>query len=266
MRAMDIRSHNRQAWDRKVAAGSRWARPVSPEDVARARQGDWHIILTPNIPVPEDWLAPFPGGDVLCLAGAGGQQAPILAAAGYQVTVLDNSPAMLDLDEQVARREGIENLRTLHGDMADLGELADGSFDLVVNPASTCFVPDLAPVWAEAFRVLRPGGSLLTGFMNPAFYIFDPDLAREEGRLEVAFKVPYADVTDLEPERRQALLDEGEPLEFSHTLEAQLGGLLAAGFVLTGFYEDAFPPDQEEPLSRYLPTILACRATRPARS
>ncbi len=261
---MDIFCTNRDAWDRKVAAGTRWALPVSSEVIAQARQGHWHIILTPNKPVPAAWLKAVPGGDVLCLAGAGGQQGPVLAAAGARVTVLDASPAMLALDDQVATRDGLDNLRTLPGDMADLSALPDRSFDLIVNPVSTCFVPDLAPVWAEAFRVLRPGGSLLTGFMNPAYYIFDPDVADDEGRLEVAFRVPYSDAVDLEPSRRQALLDGGEALEFSHTLEAQLGGLLAAGFFITGFYEDGFPDDMDDLVTRHLPSIMACRATRPA--
>jgi SAM-dependent methyltransferase len=261
---MDIRAHNRKAWDRMVADGSRWASPVSGEDIQRARQGDWHIVLTPNKPVPADWLQPIAGREVLCLAASGGQQAPILAAAGAQVTVLDNSPAMLELDRRVAERDGLKNLRTLQGDMADLGRIAERSFDLVVNPVSTCFVPDLAPVWSESFRVLRPGGALLTGFMNPAFYIFDADLMEGEGRLEVANKVPYADARDLPEPKRQAMIDAGEALEFSHTLESQLGGLLAAGFLITGFYEDVFPAEMNDPLSQYLPTQMACRAWKPA--
>ena len=57
--------------------------------------------------------------------------------------------------------------------MRDLGEFADASFDLVFHPVSNLFCPELAPVWRECFRVLRPGGALLAGFVNPDVFIFD---------------------------------------------------------------------------------------------
>ena len=260
---MDVRNWNREAWNRKVAEGVRWTVPVSGEVIAAARRGEWQIILTPNKPVPESWLGCVAGRRVLCLAGAGGQQAPVLAAAGAEVTVLDNSPAMLEQDRLVARREGLQ-LETVLGDMADLSCFEAASFDLIVHPVSNCFVPDVRPVWRECYRVLRSQGRLLAGFMNPAAYIFDFQLAEDTGRLKVAHSLPYADATDLSPEARQRLLDAGEALEYSHTLTDQLAGQLEAGFVLTGFYEDGFPEEVDDPLTRHMPTILATCALKPA--
>ncbi len=46
-------------------------------------------------------------------------------------------------------------------------------FDVVFNPVSNVFRPELAPVWRESFRVLRPDGTLLAGFVNPDVFIFD---------------------------------------------------------------------------------------------
>ncbi len=66
--------------------------------------------------------------------------------------------------------------------MRDLSAFADESFDLVFHPVSNLFVPEVRPVWNEAFRVLRRGGSLLAGFLNPAVYIFDLELAAIAGR------------------------------------------------------------------------------------
>ena len=59
-----------------------WTRPVSPEETGRGRLGDWSVYLTPNKPVPRDWFGEVEGRDILCLASGGGQQGPILAAAG----------------------------------------------------------------------------------------------------------------------------------------------------------------------------------------
>lgn len=56
------------------------------------------------------------GFQVLCLAGAGGQQAPYLAAAGADVTVFDLSENMLKKDEFVAKRDGLK-LTIIQGNM-----------------------------------------------------------------------------------------------------------------------------------------------------
>jgi SAM-dependent methyltransferase len=259
---MDIRAHNRQAWDREVELKNPWTVPVSPEEVAAARQGRWTIVLTPTRPVPREWFpADLAGCDVLCLASGGGQQGPLLAAAGARVTVLDNSPRQLAQDRLVAEREGLE-IATVEGDMANLAMFPDGSFDLIVHPVSNCFVPDIRPVWREAFRVLRSGGAILTGLVNPTNYIFDLDLA-ERGTLQVRHPLPYADTTSLPPEELQRRLETGEPLEFSHTLEEQIGGQLEAGLLLAGFYEDRYPAAERDRLSYYMPTFFATRAVRP---
>ncbi|HMN59917.1 MAG TPA: class I SAM-dependent methyltransferase, partial [Anaerolinea sp.] len=169
---MDIRNHNRQAWNKQVERGNEWTIPASREAVAAARRGDVEIYLTPQRRVPAEWLGTLPGRDVLCLASGGGQQGPILAAAGARVSVLDNSPRQLDQDRAVAAREGLQIL-IVEGDMADLHMFADGSFDLIVHPVSNVFAEDVLAVWREAWRVLRPGGGLIAGFNNPAIYLFD---------------------------------------------------------------------------------------------
>jgi len=258
---MDIRDYNRQAWDRKVAERSPWTVPVDRVTVDEARSGNWQVILTPTVPVPRDWFRDLTDCDLLCLASGGGQQGPILAAAGARVTVFDNSPAQLAQDRLVDERECLD-LRLVEGDMADLGVFADESFDLVFHPVSNCFVPDLEPVWREAYRVLRPGGALLSGMMNPIYYCFDFERA-EKGELDVRHKLPYADLTSLDPATLDRYLQEGLPMEFSHTLTDQIGGQLEAGFLLAGFYEDDFGPDIDDTLSKFMPTLMATRALKP---
>jgi len=258
---MDVRAYNRGAWDRQVEGGNRWTVPVGAEEVAAARRGEWGILLTPTKPVPAGWFPPLAGTEVLCLASGGGQQGPILAAAGARVTVFDNSPAQLAQDRAVAEREGLD-LRTVEGDMRDLSALEDGAFDLIFHPVSNVFVPEVRPVWREAFRVARSGGVLLAGFANPANFIFDFDKADNEGVLEVKYRLPYSDVESLEAAELEKVMESGWPLEFSHSLEEQIGGQLEAGFVLTGFFEDGFAPG-EDVISDHMPTFMATRALKP---
>ncbi len=257
---MDIRSYNRDAWNREVEGGqSRWTQPVDSETIAKARRNEFSILLTENIPVPLRWFPPLQGADVLCLASGGGQQGPILAAAGARVTVFDNSPAQLKQDQFVAERESL-SLRTVEGDAANLSMFGDESFDLVFNPCSTVFMPDVRAVWKECGRVLRPGGILMTGSMNPVHYIFDL-YKSDEGILEVAHSIPYSDLTSIPKEDLEEHMEKGLPVEFGHSLTDLIGGQCAAGLVITDMYEDYM---LDSPLHNYHPSYLATRAMKMA--
>jgi SAM-dependent methyltransferase len=140
--------------------------------------------------------------------------------------------------------------------MRDLSIFADESFDLVFHPVSNLFIHEIRPVWMEAFRVLRHGGCLLSGFMNPLFYIFDYE-EMEKGNLLVKYKIPYSDIEayGLDEIRRQ-----NRPVEFGHSLTDQLAGQLDAGFVFVSMYEDHHSGVK---LSEFTETYLATRAVKP---
>jgi len=256
---MDVRGYNREAWDRHVESGNEWTLPVGPDVIEAARRGEWEVLLTETKPVSEARFPELAGAEVLCLSSGGGQQAPIFAAAGANVTVLDNSPGQLAQDRLVAERESLD-LTTIQGDMRDLSAFAEGSFDLVFHPVSNLFVPEGRPIWNEAFRVLRSGGTLLAGFLNPAVYVFDLDLADATGEVRVRYTLRYADATSKSAEDVGRQIERGEPLEFSHTLEEQIGGQLEAGFAISGFYEDRH---RDDPIAAHMPTYVATRAIKP---
>ncbi|GLF98422.1 class I SAM-dependent methyltransferase [Streptomyces yaizuensis] len=257
---VDPVAHNRAAWDKYVEEGDEWTRPVSAEEVERARGGDWSIVLIGHEPVDRSWLpTDLTGKDVLCLAAGGGQQGPILAAAGARVTVFDNSPRQLDQDRMVAARDGLE-LRTVLGDMCDLSAFGDAAFDVVFHPVSNLFVPEVAPVWRECFRILRPGGTLLVGFLNPDVYLFDHEALDERGEMTVVHQLPYSDVTQYSAGERAAKFGADAALEYSHTLTDQIGGQLAAGFVLTGFAE---APHHSNASAPYMSNYFATLAVKP---
>lgn len=250
----DIRAFNRDAWDRQVQGGNPWTVPVGPESIARARADDWSVLLTENVPVPREWFPPMRGLRILGLACGGGQQGPIFAAAGAQVTIFDNSPAQLARDHEVAAREGLD-IRTVEGDMRDLSAFADESFDLVFHPVSNLFIHEIRPVWREAARVLRQGGTLLAGFMQPIVYIFDFE-ELDKGNFLVRHTIPYSDI---EVYGEEGLLAQNRPAEFGHSLSDQLAGQTEAGLAIVGVYEDHHA---DLVLSRYIPTYLATRAVK----
>lgn len=233
---MNIYKHNSLAWDAEAKRGNPWTKPVSSKEVELARKGKFRILLTPTKPVPGEWLLPVKNKKVLCLASGGGQQGPVLAAAGAKVTVLDASNQQLEADISVAKRERLK-ITTVLGDMADLRCFPKDNFDIILNPVSNCFIPYVKPVWRECFRVLKKGGRLLSGFNNPICYSFDRGL-EAKGVLQIKYSLPYSDAASLTAKEKKRFVKNNEPFEFGHTLQDQIGEQLAAGFSLRGLYED----------------------------
>ncbi len=179
----------------------------------------------------------------------------MLAAAGGKVTSFDGSDEQLAKDEQVALREGLE-IELVRGDMADLSLIKDGRFELIFHPVSNVFVERVRPVWRECSRVLATSGRLLSGFMNPDFFLFDHDAIEAGEPLLARNTLPYSDLVDLTEERCQAKVGRLEALEFSHSLDDQIGAQIEAGFVIAGFYEDRWT-DEATRLNPHMPTSMA---------
>ncbi len=210
--------------NRLAEADVNWAKPATAEQLKQARDG------MPGIPfgkavIPAEWLGDLHGKKVLCLAGAGGLQAPILACAGAEVTVLDLSERMLDRDREMAVQEQLD-IRIEHGNMCDLSRFGDGSFDIVLNPPSLFYVPDVMPVFREVYRVLKVGGRFIMIATNPIAYVCDYDAAA--GCYKAVNRMPYCSADHA---------DQGDWIEYGHTMESYIGGQLQCGFVLTGYME-----------------------------
>ena len=253
---MDYVKENSKIWDDRSANADRWSVPVSSEEVALASQGQWSILLTPTKPVPRDWFPKdLAGKNVLCLASGGGQQGPIMAATGANVTVFDNSRTQLDKDLYVAERDGLK-ITTVQGNMQDLSSFSDESFDLVINPWSNSYIDNVLPVWKECARVLKKGGILIAGFSNGVECIFDP-VKFEQGVLSVEYKLPYADVDHLDNPGIKRIA-EAEGYIWGHTLTDQIGGQIDAGFAIVGFYEDR----GGTPLDGFMSGSIATKAVK----
>ena len=190
------RIYNRAAWDKQVENGNEWTVPFSDQVIGDARRGVWQILLTDSKPVPRDWFRELDGLDVLCLASGGGQQGPVLAGAGARVTVFDNSPRQLEGDRTVTQKHNLE-LTTVEGGMRDLSAFQSESYDLIFHPVTNIFVPEIMPVWSEAFRVLKHGGTMLAGIVNPIMCTFDNKRVDEQRVIQVKYALPYSDITSI---------------------------------------------------------------------
>ena len=148
-------------------------------------------------------------------------------------------------------------LKIVRGDMRDLSSFADSAFDLVFCPVSVTYIPQVQPVFDEAYRVLQKGGSFLFGATNPFVYIFDgPDW--DQNRFTVSNRLPFCSLDELSPEQVSQVLQNKETIQYSHTLESLIGGQTAAGFAITGFYEDV----DDDLICRYSAKYFATRAVK----
>ena len=226
---MNYQDINAQTIDRWIDEGWEWGIPISHETYLKALTGEWDVLLTPTKFVPHDWFGVLKGKRVLGLASGGGQQMPIFAALGADCTVLDYSEKQLESERMVAEREGYD-IAIIRADMTKPLPFADETFDLIFHPVSNCYVKEVKPIFKECARILKKGGILLSGLDNGVNYLVDED---EE---KIVNTMPFDPLTN--EEHRRFLEDTDCGMQFSHTVEEQIGGQLEAGLMLTHIFGD----------------------------
>lgn len=251
---MNYREINAETIDRWIEEGWEWGKPIDHETFVRAAKGEWDVVLTPTKPVPHEWFGSVKGKKILGLASGGGQQMPIFAALGADCTVLDYSVRQLESERMVAEREGY-SIRIIRADMTQPLPFGDEEFDLIFHPISNCYIRDVKPVWKECFRILKPGGVLLSGVDYFINYLVD-----EEER-EIVNCLPFDPLVNEDQRAQLERNDSG--MQFSHTLEEQINGQLEAGFTLLNLYEDTNGSGRLHELN--VPTLFAMRSLKPDR-
>ena len=210
------------------------------------------MYLTPTKTVPHEWFGELKGKKILGLASGGGQQMPVFSALGAVCTVLDYSPLQLESERLVAEREGYD-IRIIRGDMTKPLPFEDGEFDMIFHPVANCYVEEVRPIWKECFRVLKRGGYLLSGTDHYVNYIVDGE------EKQIVNKLPFNPLKN--PEQRKLLEEDDAGIQFSHSLEEQIGGQLEAGFTMLALYEDTNGEGRLHEMN--IPTFLAMLSRKP---
>ena len=242
---------NAKVIDQWVKDGWEWGVPIDHDTFVKAKNGEWSVVLTPTKPVPKDWFCEMNGAKVLGLASGGGQQMPIFTALGADCTVMDYSDQQLMREREVASREHYE-INIVKADMTQTFPFEDETFDLIFHPVSNCYIQDVYHVWNECYRVLKKGGILLAGLDNGMNYLFDDD------ETMIVNKLPFNPLED--PEIYEKCIKNDWGIQFSHTIEEQIGGQLKAGFILTDIYEDTNGAGKLHEFN--VPTFYATRAIK----
>ena len=227
MNYTDINSKTIDQW---IEDGWEWGRPIDHQTFEKAQNGEWQIVLTPTRAVPKEWYPELKGCKVLGLASGGGQQMPILTAAGAECTVLDYSEKQLESEKMVAEREGY-TIELVRADMTKSLPFEDETFDMILHPVSNCYVEEVLPIWRECYRILKKGGRLLAGLDNGFNFLFN-----EDDEKEIIHTLPYNPLKN--PELYAESIKNNWGIQFSHTLDEQIRGQIQAGFTLRDLYED----------------------------
>lgn len=251
---LDYRRTNQSAWNR-LSEGSPFSHVATDEECR-----DPLATLDGR-----GWLPSSVAGlDVLCLAAGGGWQSILYATAGARVTVVDLSPGMLKLDVQEANRRGLPV--TVHeGSMDDLSMLSERSFDIVHQPVSTCYVPDIEAVYAQIARVLRDGGLYISQHKQPT----NLQISHRDARNRYVIGVEYYRAGPLPAVDDRSYRETGA-VEYLHRWESLVGGLCRSGFVI----EDLREPYRADPTQgpghfghrgRFIAPYVRIKARRAAR-
>lgn len=249
---MNYQDINAATIDRWIEEGWEWGVPISHDDYLKALEGEWDMLLTPTKFVPHEWFGELKGKKVLGLASGGGQQMPIFAALGAECTVLDYSEKQLKSERMVAERENYA-IEIIRADMTKPLPFADASFDLIFHPVSNCYVKEVKSIFQECARVLKHGGILLCGLDNGVNYLVDDD------ETMIVNTMPFDPL--INAEQRKQLEESDCGMQFSHTIEEQVGGQLEAGLVLTHIYGDTNGEGRLHEMN--IECYMATRAVKP---
>jgi SAM-dependent methyltransferase len=134
---------------------------------------------------------------------------------------------MLELDRELAKERKIK-LKTIEASMDFLPMLEDACFDIIIHPVSTCYVPDIAKVYAEVARLLVNDGIYISQHKQPASL---QATIKDSGN-GYRLRHPYYRREPLPPEPEANLIREQGTLEYVHRWEEILGCMCRSGMMI----------------------------------
>jgi len=248
----DITKQNEDTWDELVQAGV----PCSiPELEMTAEQAAKNLNA-------DDIFGDLKGKKVLCLASGGGQQSLGFALLGADVTVADFSAEQLKSDQLIADKFKLP-IQIIKMDMRDLTKFEDGEFDIVYQPYSINYIPEITTFLDDIARIVKPGGIYHLMFHNPFIHGSwkhgnwggewkQDELWKEKGYPIWQLYKEGQPIETLEStwdfyrkDGKQVQIK--SPQEFKHTLSTIFNGLIKNRFEIIKFSEYSADSEGSEP-------------------
>jgi SAM-dependent methyltransferase len=243
---------NQQKWDELVKLEVPCSRPNKNPTIEQAKKN-----LNPN-----NIFGDLKGKTVLCLASGGGQQSIEFALLGANVTVVDFSKEQLKKDTAEAKKHNL-TVRIIQSDMRDLSQFRDQEFDIVYQPYSINYIPEVQKVFNEVSRVLKRDGIYHLMFHNPFVQgswkdsCWGSQWKKQELWNNKGYPIsqPYRDgepikiddqTWNFEDTKGRKIKAEA-PQEFRHTLSTVINSLIEREFNLLRFEEYKGDNSEAEP-------------------
>ncbi len=154
-----------------AAAG--WHRFTTAE--APTGPGGSVVLYGADLPTESDLrlLGTVEGKRILDLGCGTGHNAVVLARQGAKVIGVDPSTKLLAAARDRAEEAAVR-VELHQAGLADLAFLRSDSVDAVISVLALAAVDDLARVFRQVHRVLKPEASFVCSFPHPAFAMLDP--------------------------------------------------------------------------------------------
>jgi SAM-dependent methyltransferase len=182
------------------------------------------------------------------------------------VTLVDLSPEQLKRDQEAARDHNLE-IECLEADMLDLSVLANRHFDLVYQPISAMYIPEVRSLYEQVFSVVEPGGHYWIEHWNPSQMQLSWEDRLWHGG---AYRLVHPQSSGHPVPWWADGADRPTCLHYIHPLEHLIGGLCDVGFVIVRFAERSdgdlsARPGTRPHLDAFLPAHFRVFAQRPRR-
>lgn len=225
-------------------------------------------------PATQRLLALRPGETVLDVACGNGLTSRRMAAAGAKVVACDFAEQMIAhaRARTVEHADRIQYIMLDATDEAALLALGEARFDAALCAMALFDIAEIAPLMRALARLLRPGGRFVFSITHPCFnharMAHVAEMQDREGTVVTTYSVKVTGYKTPSIAHGVAIAGQPRPqLYFDRPLEVLLGTAFAAGFVLNGLEERAFPPEHQpgrHPLGwsgRYseIPPVLVAR-------
>lgn len=236
-----IIQENRNRWNKLADVGVIHSVPFLEFTIEEARQYVFRY----------DILNDVQGLDVLCLGGGGGQDSVAFGLLGANITVLDLSDVQLARDKEAVLHHGLKT-KIVQGDMRNLSVFGDNSFDIVWQPYSLNYSPEVMPVFQEVSRVLKDKGIYYVAFANPFVQLITNETWNGRGYLLAGRYIDGEDISKYKkewsvPQSSGSVVNVDSPHQFRHTLSTVLNCLSKSGFIFLFLQEWMKSDDSCEP-------------------
>jgi SAM-dependent methyltransferase len=212
---------NRRRWD---AGSASWAHHADTRGIWEKCHRDPSLTLHS---AELQWLRDVAAKNVAVLGSGDNQVVFALSGLGAKVMSVDISEQQLNVARNRAARLGLQ-VDFVCADVVDLSALHDAAYDLVYTGGHVAvWVSDLLRYYAEAARILKPGGLMIVSEYHPFRRVWK----KSPSHLEVGFSYfdrgPHRNL--LAPDVLYSSPGELEQFEFHWTVADYISAMLSSG-------------------------------------